>query len=37
VWDGAQELEKEIEVGLRGDTYVEIVSGLNKGEQVVTR
>jgi len=37
VWDGLQEMEKEITVGLRGDTYVEIVSGLSEGEQVVTR
>jgi multidrug efflux pump subunit AcrA (membrane-fusion protein) len=37
VWDGVQESEREITVGLRGDTYVEIVSGLNEGEQVVTR
>ena len=37
VWDGVQELSKEITLGLRGDTYVEIVSGLNKDDQVVTR
>jgi RND family efflux transporter MFP subunit len=37
VWDGVQTLDKEITVGLRGDTYVEIVSGLSEGEQVVTR
>jgi HlyD family secretion protein len=37
VWDGVQELTKEITTGLRGDTYVEIVSGLSEGEQVVTR
>ncbi len=37
VWDGTQETEREITVGLRGDTYVEIISGLNEGEQVVTR
>jgi len=37
VWDGVQEVEKEITIGLRGDTYLEIVSGLNEGEQVVTR
>jgi len=37
VWDGAQETTKEITIGLRGDTYVEIVSGLSEGEQVVTR
>ena len=37
VWDGVQEISKEITIGLRGDTNVEIVSGLNEGEQVVTR
>ena len=37
VWDGVQEATQEIQIGLRGDTYVEIVSGLNEGEQVVTR
>ena len=37
VWDGAQETSREITTGLRGDTYVEIVSGLEEGEQVVTR
>lgn len=37
VWDGVQETEREIKVGLRGDTYVEIVEGLIEDEQVVTR
>ncbi len=37
VWDGSAEVTKEITIGLRGDTYVEIVSGLSEGEQVVTR
>jgi multidrug efflux pump subunit AcrA (membrane-fusion protein) len=37
VWDGTQETSKQIKIGLRGDTYVEIVSGLEEGDQVVTR
>jgi RND family efflux transporter MFP subunit len=37
VWNGLEEATKEITIGLRGDTYVEVVSGLTEGEQVVTR
>ena len=37
VWNGLEETTKEITIGLRGDTYVEVVSGLSEGEQVVTR
>ena len=37
VWDGVQESSQQITLGLRGDTYVEIVSGLKEGDQVVTR
>lgn len=37
VWNGLEETTKEITLGLRGDTYVEIVAGLSEGEQVLTR
>jgi RND family efflux transporter MFP subunit len=37
VWNGVEETTKEITIGLRGDTYIEVVSGLEEGEQVVTR
>ena len=37
VWNGLEEATKEITIGLRGDTYVEVVSGLSEGEQAVTR
>jgi membrane fusion protein, macrolide-specific efflux system len=37
VWNGVESVTKEITLGLRGDTYVEITSGLSEGEQVVTR
>jgi len=37
VWDGVQTVTKEVTLGLRGDTYVEITSGLSESEQVVTR
>jgi RND family efflux transporter MFP subunit len=37
VWaNGARETRK-VKVGLRGDTYVEILSGLQEGEQVVSQ
>lgn len=37
VWDGVESVTKEITLGLRGDTHVEVASGLTEGEQVVTR
>jgi len=37
VWNGVEVVDKEITIGLRGYTYVEIISGLTEGEQVVTR
>ncbi len=35
VWDGQAVTERVVKVGLRGDTYVEILEGLHEGEQVV--
>jgi multidrug resistance efflux pump len=37
VWTGSQEENRQIEVGLRGDTNIEIRSGLSKGELVVAQ
>ncbi len=37
VWDGVQILSRQIEIGLRGDAYVEIKTGLKEGERVVTK
>jgi HlyD family secretion protein len=35
VWTGTQAQERRVRVGLRGDAYVEILDGLQEGEQVV--
>ena len=35
VWNGRTTELREVEIGLRGDTYVEILSGLVEGELVV--
>ncbi len=37
VWNGSSTESREVTVGLRGDSNIEIVSGLNEGEQVVVR
>jgi RND family efflux transporter MFP subunit len=37
VWNGVTTEERQIEIGLRGDVYLEILSGLEEGEKVVTR
>jgi HlyD family secretion protein len=35
VWENGRNEEREIQVGLRGDVYVEIVAGLSEHEQVI--
>ena len=37
VWDGSATESREVQVGLRGDLNVEIISGLTEGEQVLLR
>jgi len=37
VWNGSETESREITIGLRGDSNVEILSGLEEGEQVVVR
>jgi multidrug efflux pump subunit AcrA (membrane-fusion protein) len=37
VWNGSSTESREVTVGLRGDSNVEIVSGLTEGEKVVVR
>lgn len=37
VWDGTKTEDRQVAIGLRGDANVEIVSGLQEGEQVVLR
>lgn len=37
VWNGLTSEEREIKLGLRGDVYLEIVSGLTEGEQVESK
>jgi HlyD family secretion protein len=37
VWNGSSTESRNIEVGLRGDSNIEIISGLTEGEQVVVR
>jgi trimeric autotransporter adhesin len=37
VWDGVSSTERTVEVGLKGDVNVEIVSGLSEGDRVVAQ
>jgi HlyD family secretion protein len=37
VWAGGQVQERHVQIGLRGDVYVEILDGLSEGELVVGR
>lgn len=37
VWNGVSAEERTVQVGLRGNQYVEILSGLAEGDQVVSR
>jgi RND family efflux transporter MFP subunit len=37
VWTGSQTENREAVIGLRGDAFVEILSGLKEGDQVVTK
>ncbi len=37
VWDGRQTSSRQVTIGLRGDSNVEITSGLTEGEQVVVQ
>jgi HlyD family secretion protein len=37
VWDGVRTATRQITLGLRGDTNVEILSGLKEGDQVVVK
>jgi multidrug efflux pump subunit AcrA (membrane-fusion protein) len=37
VWDGVQVVKRLVKVGLRGDSYVEILSGVEECDQVVSR
>ncbi|HWT79995.1 MAG TPA: efflux RND transporter periplasmic adaptor subunit, partial [Candidatus Methylomirabilis sp.] len=37
VWDGAETQQRTIHVGLRGDSFSEVLDGLNEGDQVVAQ
>ena len=35
VWTGSRIEERQVQTGLRGDVYIEILDGLNEGDLVV--
>jgi hypothetical protein len=37
VWNGTSTQQRTIHVGLRGDSYTEVLKGLNDGDQVVAQ
>jgi RND family efflux transporter MFP subunit len=37
IWNGISTEQREVTIGLRGDTSVEILTGLKKGDQVILR
>ena len=37
VWDGVKSISQQIKLGLRGDAFIEVVSGLKLGDAVVTK
>jgi HlyD family secretion protein len=37
VWTGSEAVERTLQVGLRGDVYVEILGGIDEGEKVVAQ
>jgi hypothetical protein len=37
IWNGVETESREVATGLRGDANIEIVSGIEEGEQVVVQ
>jgi multidrug efflux pump subunit AcrA (membrane-fusion protein) len=37
VWNGLTTVKRDITVGLKGDSFTEVLTGLNEGDQVVAQ